>query len=77
MRERRIDMQTVVQVHVKSVYGEDKVYPVNEAAETFARIAGTKTLTPQTMMLIRQLGYTIELTEQPPVRPSWIYGNQA
>jgi hypothetical protein len=67
----------IVQVRVKNVYGTDTVYPANEAAELFAQIAGTKTLTPQTMHLIRRLGYTVELVDQPPVRPSWIYGNQA
>ena len=50
-----------VQVRVKSVYGEDKVYPANMAAITFAEIAGTKTLTAHTMQRIRALGFTVEV----------------
>lgn len=31
-------------VEVKSVYGQDKIYPINNAAQALARIAGKKTL---------------------------------
>lgn len=34
----------IVQIEVKSVYGVNKIYPVNTAAKALARIAGTKTL---------------------------------
>ena len=51
----------LVTVYVKSVYGEEKVYPHNAAAILFAEIAGTKTLTIHTMKRIRQLGCTVEV----------------
>ena len=54
-------MANEIRVQVKSVYGEEKVYPVCEDAKTFAQLAGTKTLTRETLMLIRRLGYEIEV----------------
>jgi hypothetical protein len=49
-----------IQVKVRSVYGNDTVYPLCEKAKLFADIAGTKTLTPHTLMLIERMGYTIQ-----------------
>ena len=54
-------MNGTVQVRVKNVYGEDKVYPANMTGCILAEIAGTKTLTARTMQLIRQLGCTVEV----------------
>lgn len=46
-------------IEVKNVYGVLKAYPVCEEAKTFAKIAGSKTLTKQVLDLILQLHYTI------------------
>ena len=54
-------MNGTVQVRVKNVYGEDKVYPASTTACILAEIAGTKTITAHTMQLIRQLGCTVEV----------------
>lgn len=48
-----------IKVENRSVYGEWKVYPACADARRFAEIAGTKTLTHQTLCLIEALGYTI------------------
>lgn len=48
-----------VKVLVRNVYGVSKAYPVNKAAKLFAAIAGTKTLTVQTLAQAQQLGYQI------------------
>jgi hypothetical protein len=53
-----------ITVKIRSVYGEDKVYPVSEEAKLFANIAGTKTLTDYTIAKIKQLGYTINIEQQ-------------
>lgn len=53
----------IVEVNLKSVYGETKAYPINEAAKIFANIAGTKTLTMQTLRSIRDLGYEIKCVD--------------
>ena len=54
-------MNKTIIVRIKSVYGENKVYPVCREAETFAKLAGTKTLTMSTIKLIKDLGYTVSV----------------
>jgi|TARA_R110002074_G_scaffold167662_1_gene328896 hypothetical protein len=49
-----------IQVAVKNNYGTQVVYPTCEIGETFALIAGTKTLTEETRLLMKRLGYTFE-----------------
>ena len=48
-----------ITIQTKSVYGTESHYPVCEKAQSFAQIAGTKTLTIQTLKLIQMLGYDI------------------
>lgn len=48
----------VLTVEIKNNYGTQAVYPTCHTGETFARIAGTKTLTDETRNLMKQLGYT-------------------
>lgn len=50
----------VVQITIKSVYGEDKAYPMNDVASHFAAIAGTKTLTRNTLRNILAMGCSIQ-----------------
>lgn len=54
-----------IQIEMKEVYGETKVYPVCPKAKLFAKIAGTKTLTRETLENIERLGYQLELVVQP------------
>ena len=53
-------MKPTVQLKVKNNYGNQALYPHNEAARTFAKIAGTKTLTLDTVKQIMALGYEVE-----------------
>jgi hypothetical protein len=48
-----------IRIQARSVYGETKIYPACKAAEEFAAIAGTKTLTRATLASILRLGFTI------------------
>ena len=43
----------------KDVYGNTLVYPSCAKANAFAAIAGTKTLTPEAIQEIKNLGYNI------------------
>ena len=52
-------MQVIIQV--RSVYGVNKAYPVNDTARGFATIAGTKTLARSALHTI--LGMGIEVLE--------------
>lgn len=54
-----------IQIEMKEVYGETKVYPVCPRAKLFAAIAGTKTLTTETLKNIERLGYQLELVVSP------------
>lgn len=47
-------------VKIKAVYGQPKIYPVNDVAKIFAEIAGTSTLTHSTIAAAAKLGYTLE-----------------
>ena len=58
------------QVTVKNVYGVDKIYPANDVAEIFAKIAGTKTLSNTDLLDMERLGFGIAVIGQPlPVLP--------
>lgn len=50
-----------ITVRIKNVYGIETVYPACPAAELFARIAGTKTLTSHALRDIQALGYQIDV----------------
>jgi len=53
-------MQTIT-VEIKNVFGNETIYPIDEKAKTFARLAGTKTLTRDAIKNIKDLGYTINV----------------
>jgi hypothetical protein len=46
-------------VRAKCVYGKNTYYPLCEKAKLFAAIAGTKTLTPEVLGGIKELGYKL------------------
>jgi hypothetical protein len=48
-----------ITIQTRTNYGTESHYPVCEKAQSFAQIAGTKTLTVQTLKLIQMLGYDI------------------
>lgn len=54
-------MNNIITVKIKNNYGADHVYPVCQKAQDFAKIAGTKTLTPYVLKLIKSLGFEIRM----------------
>jgi hypothetical protein len=48
-------------VKIGNNYGKKVVYPVCEQSRIFAMIAGTTTLTLETLRHMRDLGYTTEI----------------
>lgn len=54
-----------LQVSVRSVYGNELIYPMNEAATVLAKIAKAKTLSFETLKLAREMGMTVELVNTP------------
>ena len=53
-----------IQVLAKDVFGHIKFYPKCDKARTFASIAGTTTLTEQTLRKVMQLGYEVKVERQ-------------
>lgn len=53
-----------ITIEIKNVYGIETVYPACKAAELFARIAGTRTLTRHALRDIKALGYVIEIKQK-------------
>jgi hypothetical protein len=48
-----------IQIEIRSQYGNTLAYPMCQAAKLFARIAGTKTLSSQSLKDIQALGFDI------------------
>jgi len=59
-------MSRSILIEIKHSYGRKVIYPACNDAVAFAQIAGTKTLTPDALALIEQLGYTIDT-----ITPDW------
>ena len=53
-----------IKIKIEKNYGIEQAYPVCEQAKLFARIAGTKTLTHNTLRDVALLGYEITVAEQ-------------
>ena len=53
-----------ITVRVRNIYGNRTIYPVCEAAQTFARIAGTQTLPYWVITAIKKLGYAVEVEQE-------------
>ena len=54
----------IIKVKIKDVYGTATIYPLCDKAQTFAAIAGTKTLTRATIKHIKALGYEIQVLSE-------------
>lgn len=51
-------------VSIKNVYGRETIYPECEKSKAFAAIAGNTTITPNTLELVKALGYSIEIKQR-------------
>jgi len=48
-------------VEIKTVYGNETIYPANDTAQVFADLIGTKTLSRLKLGLIQAMGYTVRV----------------
>ena len=51
-------------IKIKEQYGHPVIHPACETSRLLAQIAGTKTLTSDTIMYAKRLGYTFEETSK-------------
>jgi hypothetical protein len=58
--------QPTITLEMRAQYGAPAYFPVCPAAQTFAAIAKTKTLTPQAIAQIKTLGYTVTVKHPEP-----------
>jgi len=54
--------EILIEVKIKTVYGKPMYYPINDKAELLAHIAGTETLTVQTLKLATDMGMRVKFT---------------
>jgi hypothetical protein len=59
-----MNMDKLIQIKVREVYGVAKVYPVNAQAKLLAEIAGTKTLTHGALTRAERMGFQIVQQDQ-------------
>jgi len=52
--------EKTVLVEVKTVYGNELVYPICKKGKIFASMSGKKTLLPNVIHSIKELGYSLE-----------------
>ena len=48
-------------VEIKTIYGNETIYPANDTAQVFADLIGTKTLSRLKLGLIQGLGYSVQV----------------
>lgn len=56
-------MNGKVIIEIRSVYGNERIYPANDVADVFANIAGTKTLSRDVLKHAQNLGFEIEIVQ--------------
>ena len=56
----------LITVEIKSVFGNEKIYPVSIEAFTFAKLIGQKTFTDRDIAVIKELGYEVQVQSSHP-----------
>ena len=59
-------MTNAIKVEFKTIYGNDKIYPVCEKADVFCKLIGQKTLTERDIKIIKELGYEVQVQASHP-----------
>ena len=58
-----------IRVEIRSVFGRDLIYPVDAAAQVFADLTGTTTLSRWHLSRIESLGFAVEISRP---LPDWV-----
>ena len=53
-------------IEAKDVYGRTLYYPACKRSELFAQLTNKTTLTPETLEIVKKMGYTINMKQ-----PTW------
>lgn len=57
-------MEREVVVEIKTQYGCERIFPVNDTAQMFATLAGSKTLSHNDLRLVKGLGFSIVVVQK-------------
>lgn len=55
-----------IKVTLGHQYGQQVVRPACDSSQLFCRLAGTTTLTPRTISIVKQLGYKVVVVSTEP-----------
>ena len=55
-----------ITVTIRSIYGNEVIYPACDKSQAFASIAGTRTITHQVIKQIKALGYEVRVEQNHP-----------
>ena len=55
---------TTIQVEIKTAYGNERIYPVNQEGKMLARLINSKTFTRETIALAKELGFNFEVKRE-------------
>ena len=58
------DETKTVLIEIRSVYGNELIYPANKTAELFAKITGNKTISRAVIEHIKELGFEVKVKMQ-------------
>lgn len=53
-----------IKVRIKTVYGNENIYPACPLAKSFADLVGTKTLTDRSIRIIKSMGITVKVLQE-------------
>lgn len=56
--------EKAITVAIRSVYGNERIYPVCDASKLFAELSRKKTLDRQDIQIIRSLGYRVAVASE-------------
>jgi len=57
-------MTTIIEVEIKTAYGNERIYPVNEAGRKLALLVGCRTFTREVVALAKELGFKFEVKQE-------------
>ena len=57
-------MNTIIEVEIKTAYGNERIYPTNEAGRKLARLVGSKTFTRDIIALAKELGFSFQVKQE-------------
>ena len=59
-------MENLLKVQIKSVYGAERIYPLNELAKTLTGLKGRKTLERADLRALIAVGFKVEFVAEIP-----------